>query len=74
MKASVLAELLQQHPNATVMHVEHYAQDETAAHQVHKYHVFLTGEEVEFLTYFDEHDKFFVDGDGKANRDLIVLL
>lgn len=74
MKASVLAELLQQHPDAKVLHVEHYAIDETGAYPVHEHQVFLKGEEVTLQIYFDEYDELFIDDEGKAIRDLIVLL
>lgn len=74
MKASVLTELLLQHPDATVMHVEHYAMDEDGVYPVHTHHVFLKGEEVTLQMYFDDYETKFVDDDGKATRDLIVLL
>lgn len=74
MKASVLSELLLQHPDATVMHVEHYAMDEDGVYPVHVAHVFIEGEQVTLEMYIDDYQEKFVDDEGNATRDLIVLL
>ena len=75
MKASVLAELLQQYPNATVLHHMPYKIDEETIDSVNEYRVFLKGEDVDLNIFFSDYTVEHIDKDtGLANMDMIVLI
>lgn len=75
MKASVLAELLLQYPNATVLHHMPYKIDEEIVDSVNEYRVFLKGEYVDMNVFFSDYDIEYLDKDtGLANMDMIVLI
>lgn len=75
MKASVLAELLQQYPNATVLHHMPYKIDEEIVDSVNEYRVFLKGDYVDMNVFFSDYDVEYLDKDtGLANMDMIVLI
>lgn len=75
MKASVLAELLQQYPNATVLHHMPYKIDEEIVDSVNEYRVFLKGDYVDMNVFFSDYDIEYLDKDtGLANMDMIVLI
>lgn len=75
MKASVLAELLQQHPDAVVLHHMPYKIDEETIDSVNEYRVFLKGEYVDLNVFFSDYTVEYIDKDtGLATMDMIVLI
>jgi len=74
MKATELVELLQKYPASTVLHVMPYLMDEGTVGPVHSPMYIKKGAPVTLNMYFDDYDVQYVDDNGCATMDLIILL
>lgn len=75
MKSTELVELLQKHPEATVMHLMPYRMDDETVAPVHSPRFFAKGDSLKDIHawFYDYDDIEYVDDHDCATMDLIIL-